>query len=143
MNAQTTQSILIHVANIARISSAFHAKFGRDYRLSTDSTAQAWELYRQFMAEQANIASLLDPEALNNPFSRHGKWWERRDMIDTGILNQLEEDAMTLIERCAYLQAIDQCTDNAPALLVVQQSIAGILHPSTRQTSVRDVREAV
>lgn len=136
MNTQIAQTIVAHVANIARIASTFHAKFGRDYRLQADSPAQAWELYRQVMAEQANIASLLEAEALNTPYSRYGKWWERRDMIDTGILNQLEEDAMNLVERAAYLQAMEQGTHNAPALLVLQQSIAGILHPATRQTSL-------
>jgi hypothetical protein len=143
MNIQTAQTIVTHVANIARIASTFHAKFGRDYRLQADSPAQAWELYRQVMAEQATIASLLEAEALNSPYSRYGKWWERRDIIDTGILNQLEEDAMNLVERTAYLQAMEQSTQGAPALLVLQQSIAGILHPATRQTSLEHTNNAL
>ncbi len=143
MDIQNAQTLVIHVSNIARIASTFHAKFGRDYRLQSDSPAQAWELYRQLMAEQANVASMLEAEALRTPYSRYGKWWERRDVIDNGILNQLEEDVMNLVERTAYLQAMEQSTLNAPALLVLQQSIAGMLHPATRQTSLGNVSEPI
>lgn len=140
MNINTAQRIMMHVANLATIAMTFQAKFGRDYRLNAESAPQAWELYRQMMAEQTNIANLLEASALENPYSRYGKWWERRDVIDSALLNELSAEALTLLERSAYLAATDQNTVNAPSLIIVQQSIAGMLHPATRQTSVADVR---
>ncbi|XWX03643.1 hypothetical protein VZO05_14140 [Aggregatilineales bacterium SYSU G02658] len=145
MNLNIAQRIIAHVANLTALASTFQAKFGRDYRLTGDSPAAAWELYRSIMAEQTNIASLLEPAALQTPYSRYGKWWERRDVIDQAILNELGADAMTLVERCAYLSAEGKPTENSPVLLVVQQSIAGMLHPSTRPVAVKSptVQEAV
>jgi hypothetical protein len=140
MNITTAQRIMMHVASLATVAMTFQAKFGRDYRLNADSTPLAWELYRQMMAEQTNIANLLETSALENPYSRYGKWWERRDVIDSALLNELSAEALTLLERSAYLAATDQNTVNAPSLVIVQQSIAGMLHPATRQTSVADVR---
>lgn len=142
MNISQAQRIMMHVANIATIGATYQAKFGRDYRLTPESPAAAWELYRNLMSEQTNIASLLEPAALHTPYSRYGKWWERRDVIDSGLLNELTADAMTLVERCAYLDAMNQSTVNAPSLVIVEQSIAGMLHPATRQTSVSDPRIA-
>jgi hypothetical protein len=141
MNIATTHRIMMHVSNIAALAATFQAKYGRDYRLNNDSPAQAWELYRQLMAEQTNIAAELETIALESPYSRYGKWWERRDVIDSGLLNELSAEAMTLVERCAYLNAMEQSTENAPSLVIVQQSIAGMLHPATRPMSVsNDVR---
>jgi hypothetical protein len=140
MNINTAQRIMMHVANLATVAMTFQAKFGRDYRLNSESAPLAWELYRQMMAEQTNIANLLEANALENPYSRYGKWWERRDVIDSALLNELSAEALTLLERSAYLAATDQNTVNAPSLIIVQQSIAGMLHPATRQTSVADVR---
>ena len=146
MNIATAHRIMMHISNIAALAATFQAKFGRDYRLNNDSPAQAWELYRQLMAEQTNIATELEPMAVETPYSRYGKWWERRDVIDSGLLNELSAEGMSLVERCAYLNAMEQSTVNAPSLVIVQQSIAGMLHPATRPTSVstdvRLIREA-
>lgn len=142
MNIQTSHRIMAHVANITTLAATFHAKYGRDTRLTSDSPATAWELYRALMTEQANIADLLEDAALASPYSRYGKWWERRDVIDSGLLNQLTADAMNLVERCAYLDATNQVTVNAPSLIIVQQSIAGMLHPATHQTHDQQVASA-
>lgn len=136
MKIQTAHRIMAHVANITTLAATFQAKYGSDYRLTSDSPAPSWELYRALMAEQANVAGLLEPIALETPYSRYGKWWERRDVIDSGLLNELSAIAMTLVERCAYLEAMNHSTVNAPSLVIVQQSIAGMLHPSTRQLMV-------
>jgi hypothetical protein len=146
MNITIAQRIVMHITSIATLSATFQAKYGRDYRLTNDSPAVAWELYRQFMAEQVQIVSLLEPLALENPYSRYGKWWERRDVIDNGLLNELTSNAMTLVERCAHLEAIGHSTENAPSLIIVQQSIAGMLHPATRQTNITEatpIKEAI
>lgn len=145
MNVAIAQRIVAHVAHLTALASAFQAKFGRDYRLTGDSPSIAWELYRNIMAEQTNIANLLEPAALQTPYSRYGQWWQRRDVIDQAMLNELAADALRLVERAAYLEAEGKPTENAPVLLVVQQSIAGMLHPATRPVSVKApaVQEAV
>jgi hypothetical protein len=137
MNTEISHKIVSHVSKIVSIASAFHAKFGRDYRLDNNSPAQAWELYRKFMSEQNTIASLLETEAIEKPYSRYGEWWERRDMIDCGLLNELAAEANTLVERVAYLEAMGRSTVDNATLIVVQQAIAGLLHPSTRQINLR------
>ena len=145
MNINTAHRIVAHVANLTALASTFQAKFGRDYRLTGDSPAEAWELYRSIMAEQANIADLLETTALQTPYSRYGQWWERRDVIDQAMLNELAANAMSLVERCAYLAAEGRSTVNAPVLLIVQQAIAGLLHPAARsaERSHPGVQEAV
>lgn len=136
MNINTAQTILNHVGQIARIVGTFQARFGRDYKLSDTTSGMALDLYRQAMAEQAQIASLLEPQALTQAYSRYGKWWDRRDMLDTSMVNALSQEAITLVERCAYVVANGETAENAPSLLIVQQSIAGMLHPSTRPLTV-------
>jgi len=61
------------------------------------------------------------------------------------MLSELAANAMSLVERCAYLAAEGRSTVNAPVLLIVQQAIAGLLHPATRpvKLSVPAVQEAV
>ncbi len=146
MNINKAQTILNHVGQLARIVGTFQARFGRDYRINDSSSTVALDLYRQAMAEQTHIANLLAPQAVANAYSRYGKWWERRDMLDTAMVNALSQEAITLVERCAYLVAEGQPTEDAPSLMIVQQSIAGMLHPSTRPLAVSmmdRVQEAV
>lgn len=144
MNITKAFQISSHLGNIARINACYSAKYG-EARISAESDAYANELYSQFMSEQVAIANLLEPAALKSPYNRFQRWWERRDFINSGLLNEMWQATATLIERCAYLEELGQPTENAPTLLVIEQVIAGLLHPATRMTGVEkvEVREAV
>ncbi|NJR12710.1 hypothetical protein HC776_02265 [bacterium] len=134
MNVTAAREIAQHVANLAEQVATFTALYGAHYRMSETSPAQAWELYRQIMAAQANIAGKLDMTALQAPYSRYGEWWKRHDVIDSAMVNELASEVFNLIGRCAYLTANGKCSFDSD--LVLQRSIAGLLHPATRPVAL-------
>lgn len=138
MNVVKAQKIAQHVAKIAELATSFHARFGTNFRLNEESPAQAWEMYRSFMAEQAQIAALLDLDALAKPYYRWEKWWERRDVMNTGLVNELATEAIRLVERAAYIEAVGEAASE-DAMRVIQEGIAGLLHPMTRQLGLDHV----
>lgn len=133
MNVNRAQEIAGRVARLAAIATTFSARFGRDYRMTTESPAAAWDLYHQCMAEQAQIAQLLDRMSLTNAYVRWGKWWESRDMINTGLVNEMATEAFRLVEHAAYLDALGSDVRREDGLRVIQEVIAGLLHPTIRQ----------
>lgn len=137
MNTQRAHHIAEHISKIAEIASTFYARYGSDYRLSDDSPAEAWDLYRHFMNEQAEVASLLDANALANPFIRYERWWERRDVITSGLVNELASEGLRLVENSAYVTATGG-DGNARSLMNIQEAIAGLLHPATRRHNIND-----
>ena len=130
MNTRNAQAIVQHVAEIAEVASAFYANYGKDYKMSADSPAEAWKMYRKFMELQAEVASLLDVEAIRNAHVRWEPWWERRDVINIALVNHLSSETFRLIERAAYLNA--RGVDATHSMRGIQETIAGLLHPTTR-----------
>ena len=145
MEVTTARQIAEITARLAELVATFQARFGTDYRMTPNSPAEAWEMYRAIMAAQTQIANLLDPMALKNAFSRYGQWWERADVMSCIMVKELSMAAFDLIGRCAYDEQ-RQSGEVSAADLVIQQSIAGMLHPATRpmgvQHSVQVVSEA-
>lgn len=135
MKIQHAHQIAEHISKIAEIASTFYARYGSDYRLDDNSPAEAWALYRRFMNEQAEVASLLDTDALDKPFIRYERWWERRDVITSGLVNELAAEALRLIENSAYLTATGG-DSNSRSLRNIQEAIAGLLHPATRRHNI-------
>jgi hypothetical protein len=87
------------------------------------------------MNEQTEIARLLDVEALQKPNIRYGAWWEESDIMNTAMVNQLAADVFSLIGRCAYLNVQSEPPHTE---LILQQSIAGLLHPTARQLKIAE-----
>jgi hypothetical protein len=137
MTVENARAIVCRIARLAELAASFTAIYGKTYRLTEDSPQAAWDLYREVMAEQAEIAGLLELDALQNSYSRYGEWWKRADVMDTAIVNELASEAFNLIGRCAYLAVNDE-TRWSNSDLVLQRSIAGILHPATRQTALEN-----
>lgn len=133
MNVNTAQQIAAHIAKMAAITATFSAEFGAEYQLTEHSPERAWDLHHHFMAEQASIANLLDSKAIANPFFRYERWWERRPMMNIALVNELASTAMRLVENTAYLTAKEALHAEAPSIRTIQESIAGMLHPVTRQ----------
>lgn len=131
MNVGAARMIAQHVASLAEQVATFNALYGAHYRMIPDSPRQAWELYRQIMASQAEIAGKLDMEAIQTPYSRYGEWWKRQDVMDSALVNELASEVFNLIGRCAYSTASQQARSFGFDV-VLQRSIAGILHPATR-----------
>ncbi|MEL7434915.1 MAG: hypothetical protein AAFN11_13300 [Chloroflexota bacterium] len=133
MNVQSAKKIHKRVAQLAETATIFYAKFGANYQMTEDSPARAWELYKDFMTRQAQIASLLSNRAIANPYVRWERWWENRDVMNIALVNELGTEALRLVERVSYLHATNQPTANELSIEALEQSIAGLLHPITRQ----------
>lgn len=130
MNIKSAHKIAKQVAKIAEVAAAFYAQYGSDYKMTENSPASAWDLYREFMARQAKIVNLLDENAVNQAHVRWEAWWKRRDVINIALVNHLSSETFRLIERAAYLDALHE--DSQSSLMGIQETIAGLLHPTTR-----------
>lgn len=134
MNVTAARDLAQHVACLAEQVATFTAVYGAHYRMTENSPLQAWDLYREIMTTQAEIAGKLDVDALLSPYSRYGEWWKRQDVIDNALVNELASEVFSLIGRCAYIAANEKsCSFGSD--LVLQRSIAGLLHPATRSTT--------
>jgi hypothetical protein len=143
MNTTTAREIVCKVAHLAGLAATYTARFGTHYRICIDSTEEACTLYGEILAVQSEIAALLDPEALQTPYSRYGEWWKRMDVMDTAMVNELASEGFNLIGRCAYL-GVHEKTRWTNSDLVLQRSIAGLLHPNARQADASElVRKAI
>ena len=145
MNTVATREIIDRIARLAELVASFNASYGRDYRIDLNSPNSAVELYNRIMNEQQTIAGLLTPEAVEKPFARFGAWWNRRSVMDLALINEMASAAFDLIGRYAY--AVEDGRINAQearSILLVQQSIAGMLHPDAlRSTEGSSYQEAV
>lgn len=143
MNIETAKKIHKRVAQLAEIATTFYAKFGANYQMTEDSPVQAWELYRVFMTRQAQIASMLSNRAVANPYVRWERWWESRDVMNIALVNEMGNNALRLVERVSYMEATNQPTANEMSIEALEQSIAGLLHPITRQQKLAHPRDRV
>jgi hypothetical protein len=140
MNLTTVHQLLNTVSQLAEMSAYFSAKYGRNYRLKAGSPAEAWKLYHDAAHLQRILCGLLNADALDHA-SETQTWWHTHDMIDTNITAELFSEAHQLLVRVTYCAATstdqNECF-NAPGILAVQKQIAGMLHPSARQTPLRE-----
>jgi hypothetical protein len=146
MNIVRARKIHCTIASIAELASSYNARFGTQNRINDNSPAEAVEIFNQFMAEQANIARLLDAKPLSAPYLRWEKWWESRDVMNIGLVNELAAAALRLVEHLACLEAMGKNPDTEASVCSLQEAIAGMLHPQAReqgQNSVSTVQEAV
>jgi len=139
MNLHTAREIAHQVTKMAEAVTVYYAHFPHDYQLDESSPAKAWKLYQKFMNRQARVAMLLDRDAVSTPFTRWERWWERCDVMRIALVNELAHEAMRLVERAAYLQAIGAELRHEDSLRTIQEGIAGMLHPVTRQQALSHV----
>jgi hypothetical protein len=133
MNTNRAYKIHCAIANIAALASSYNARYGSNTRINDKSPADAVEIYNRFMEEQANIAILLDVKAVNAPYLRWEKWWESRDVMNIGLVNELAAAALRLVEHIACIEAMGKNPDTEASVCSLQESIAGMLHPQARQ----------
>jgi hypothetical protein len=140
MNIKRAHQIHCALANIAELASSYNARYGSNTRINDNSPADAHEIYNRFMEEQSNIASLLDTKALNAPYMRWEKWWESRDVMNLGLVNELASAALRLVEHIACLEAMGKNPDNEGSVCNLQETIAGMLHPLARQAAAEGLK---
>jgi len=129
MNIEHARQIAIYTFEMAEVVSRFHAQFGYDYHLTSDSPSEAWELHHACMDKQLLIARLLDTEAVANAYTQNSEWWKRRDMITAYFLDQMLTQTLRLLTFIIYQESRDTTLNSRNT----QESIAGMLHPTVRQ----------
>lgn len=133
MDVKTAHLIVAQVASLTELVTRFQALFGSDYRMKPGSPARAWELDEQIRQTQAAIARLLDKQALDNPFIRHGRWWETQDVMNTSLMTELATTAVHLLMYCTCYETRDDKREYPLTMRLAQETIAGMLHPAARQ----------
>jgi hypothetical protein len=131
MNTTTARNILNEAAHLMELTASFQARYGRAYRISISSPADASDLHNQILDIQSIIANLLDPEALNEAHAPYGQWWQRHDVMEASMAQQLISEISYLITSTAHV-----CSNQSEgketmhhAVKMTQRAIAGMLHP--------------
>jgi hypothetical protein len=138
MNCSTAQEILVHAGELLKCTAVFQTQYGRRFRLDHSSPREAWEQYENILQLQSNIASLLDPRAINDPFSRFGRWWENQSVMDVAIAKHLMEAVAQLIVYCGS----SDCLDDSRIVINAQCTIAGMLDPQALKIREEQLRTA-
>lgn len=131
MNTANARTILAETARLVEMTAIFQARYGKNYRISALSPKDAWTLHNTILDTQHIIAHLLDPNIIENPHSRYGKWWERHDVMEASMAQQLITEVAHLIAAVAHYEANEQDGKAtwSHALTTTQCAIAGMLHP--------------
>lgn len=132
MNTQSAYEILNRAAHLVELSVIFQLKYGKSYTLKPGSPAEAWALYDQTLEIESEIAALLDEAPRDTPYSRHGEWWLRYDVMDHAIARSLVAEAGNLIA-CTTHAEVDSERKTAWSVISIQSVIAGMLHPTSLQ----------
>ena len=130
MNVSTARLIAASAGELIILTSTFDSRYGKNYRMKPGSPDDAWQLQQAIFDQQAALARLLDPFALENPLQRVTAWWKFQDVLDTGIAAQIAAEAFHLIACCASAEATARPSPS-PVIICSQRTIAGFLHPST------------
>lgn len=131
MNTANARTILAETARLVELTATFEARYGKNYRMSANSPTDAWKLHHAILDTQHIIAHLLDPHIIENPHSRYGKWWERHDVMEASMAQQLIAEVAHLIAVVAHYEVNEQDGKAtwSHALNTTQGAIAGMLHP--------------
>src|SRR5690606_10323725 len=101
MNTSTAHTLISQAAHLVERTAAFQARYGDHYELKPGSPPDAWSHYDELLQLQSQIARLLDPAALDNAYSKYGKWWDRHDVIDSATAHAVMNEMVHLMACCA------------------------------------------
>lgn len=141
MNTALARHLAAKVAELIELASIFQSCYGKNYQMKPGSPERAWELYNMMNAQQTAIARLLDTDALEDPAQRLPQWWKWQEMMDTGMVAQMAQEAYHLIACCASFEAHPNA-DRSPVISTSQRVIAGMLHPSSRMVAMGEMARA-
>jgi hypothetical protein len=136
INSKTARQIINDAAHLLEQVAIYQAKYGRSYTVTPMSPEEAKSLTQKIFALQCKIAESLDPEALLNPHYKCGEWWERQEVIDIGVVQELVSEACHLVSCCAYFSADSRGMEGSYAVRSAQSTLAGLLHPATRKIAL-------
>lgn len=128
-------TILEKTGKLVELTATFHALYGKDYRLKPGSPQEAWALYDSIYRTQVEIANLLDSYMIDAPHYRYGQWWERLDVMDVSIAQELLCEVSHLIACMAHHEVQQPETDYSYVIHRSQSAIAGMLHPAALQVA--------
>lgn len=131
MNTANARTILAETARLVELTAIFQARYGKAYKVTATSPNDAWKLHHAILDTQHIIANLLDPQILEHPHNRYGKWWDRHDVMEASMAQQLINEVAHLIAVVAHCDANQQDGKAtwSHAVNTTQSAIAGILHP--------------
>ncbi|MFW5749057.1 MAG: hypothetical protein ACOCYT_05535 [Chloroflexota bacterium] len=133
MNTSVARTILNEAARLVELTATFQAYYGRGFKMSRNNPQPVWDQYNAIMDTQSIIANLLDPDALKEAHHRFGRWWERQDVMDAAMAQQLINEVSRLIASTAHVES-HQATDEDAlcwGIKSTQRAIAGMLHPES------------
>jgi len=136
MNSETARQIISDAAYLLEQVATYQAKFGRSYTITPLSPPEVQSLTQSIFELQCKIAAALDPTSLTNPHYKCGEWWERQEVIDIGVVQELVNEACHLVSCCAYFSAEARGMEGSYAVRSAQSTLAGLLHPATRQVAL-------
>jgi hypothetical protein len=132
MNIDTVNTMMQEAIGLLQKAAEYQAKHGKA-PLGAGSSDRAWALHDQMVMQQGRIARLLEPHTLDNFHHKYGMWWQHQDMMDVNTAQQLIQEIGCLLARCAYRDANHDGEEWSYAILIAQCTIAGMLHPASRQ----------
>ncbi len=133
MNTKHARKIMNLAARLTEYVATFQARHGRGFIVTMSSPTDVRELYEGIFETQVEIAQLLDTEALTNPHHKCGEWWERNEIPDTGVVQEMVNEISHLIACCAYFNTDSRGMEGSYAVRSAQSTIAGLLHPASRE----------
>lgn len=136
MNTNVAKTIMQRAAQLTEVVATFQATYGRSYQLDVNCCKEAKELADSILNIQTQIARLLDEDSVKNPHFKVGEWWKRQDAPDTGVVQEMVGEISHLIACCAYFAADPNGREWSYAVRSAQSTIAGFLHPVSRQASL-------
>ena len=141
MNTARARLLAAKTAELIEMASIFQSCYGKDYRMKPGSPTQAWDLYQAMYEQQVAIGRLLDVEALENPAYRIPQWWKFQEVLDTGVVGTMAQEAYHLIACCASFES-NPAASSSPVIGCSQRVIAGMLHPSTVMVAMGEMAKA-
>ena len=143
MNMQTAINMSTRIAELIGLCSAFQAKFGSHYTLKPGSSHDAWTQHNAIVNKQAEIALMLDAQALQNPHITLGKWWERTEIPELSTVSRLMDEVTRLIGAGAYCELHQSEVEVSYTVKAAQSVIAGLLHPVAREQAFEQAQHRV
>lgn len=139
MNITTAHTLLTAVTRLVEIAAIYQSRYSATPRLKPGSADEAWQLYQESLDTQCVIARLLEIAPREQPNrGKYGAWWLRRDVIDSGSVHALLEEAGHLLASTVYAQASARGADQCYAVHSTQANIAALLMPVSLQIASDD-----
>lgn len=135
MERDTAQTIFTLVSELASELAQLRSIIDTQ-PIHEQSNEFAWQIHRDCMALQIQIACHLPSYVLLRPYAKMGTWWEEHDRMPMAVVHELFRESVRLIISIAYAEPDD--TKEPDYALGLLENIAGMLHPKARKLALND-----